>query len=136
MGASWRSVANSVEEPTTPEQQSVFVRDLQNNTTQIVDLDGKGNALKGWTNVTSISPDGRFVVLLQGVPWGPGVAYGDKVVLRDRLLRKSEDMLPGAGIDSYRGFVNGNGQLVAFTSDDYHPGGSADYVLLRNRAAK
>ena len=59
------------------------------------------------------------------------------MVLRDRLLRKSEEMLPPvAGVDSYGGFVNGNGQLVAFTSDDYHPGGSADYVLLRNRAAK
>jgi len=97
----------------TNNKYDVFVRDLQNNTTERVSISSAGIQSDDESWYASMSGDGRYVAFSSGSDLlVPGVTdYG--IFLRDRLTNTTTWLTSGG--DPY---LSGNGRFVAFDADD------------------
>lgn len=124
----------------------VYLRDLQNNTTELISVATSGNSGNNESAADDLSADGRFVAffsrandLATGDTNGPGVmdAY-----IRDRLTGTTELVsVTPTGVSgnshSYHAFTSDDGRFVAFDSDasDIVPGdtNNATDTFVRDR---
>jgi hypothetical protein len=108
-----------------PAVTDVYVRDLQTGTTELISINGAGNAGgNGSSNAAAISDDGRYVLFGSvASDLGPAVTPGrQNVYVRDRqtgttVLVSRNAAGTGDGNEiSQPGAISANGRYVAFTS--------------------
>jgi Tol biopolymer transport system component len=118
----------------------VFLRDRLTGTTELVSVGAGGAPADGPSISPAICADGRYVAFVSSATnLIPGFrASGSGLYLRDRALRLTTRLAPGAGgvpPSVARGVsISGDGRLVAFASDapNLVPGdddGTADYFV-------
>ncbi len=120
----------------------VYVRDQLSGTTEIVSVNGAGQAGNSLSFRPDISPDGRFVVYSSSADnLVPGPQFGHQVYLRDRAAgtteRISEDAAgnPGDGT-SVLPVLSADGRFVAFqtnTGNLIGDGNHESHILVKDR---
>jgi Tol biopolymer transport system component len=107
--------------------KDVFVRDLRNQTTELVSVTLDGGGGYGDSSLPAVSGDGRFVAFRSGTPNLVSMpteskSWWSQVYVRDRRLGKTELI----SVDIYGGFASGDcsapaishdGRFVAFASE-------------------
>ena len=120
----FESVATNLVPQDTNGQKDIFVHDLQTGTTERVSVASDGSQANNFSQSSSISADGRYVVFQSPatnlVP-GTEQSYG-RVFVYDRqtdtieLASVASDGSPADGF-SYGGRISADGFYVAFTSN-------------------
>ncbi len=124
----FHTAATNIVPDDTNEQADIFVRDLEQGTTERVSVSADGGQADFNSSAPSISPDGRFVAFnSRATNLVPGDANGQwDAFLKDRLTGEIElisvasDGTQGNGISSCcytKGIAGANARWVAFESD-------------------
>jgi Tol biopolymer transport system component len=118
--------------------EDIFIRDMDQQTTELVSVATDGTQSNGWASPAGVSDDGRFVVFQSTatnlVPGGtaPGVRH---VYLRDRLLQTTEVILevPSSSIaPGWTPVVSPDGGAIAYDLLLPGPAGTPVWTTIRH----
>ncbi len=107
-------------------QSDAFVRDRQTGTTTRVSVASDGSQSSGSAGPSSISADGRYVVInSNATDLASGASGHFSIFIHDMQTGTTQLVISSNAGDILGGTISGNDRYIAFNSDVLNPGGTA-----------